>query len=109
VEVPAETPVLLRIGAGTGDLSMLERCGGEDLQALCVAANPGVVDDALRHLRRLTGLRTLDLARTAVTDAGLEHLEPLAGLQQVQLAETGTTAQGRARLAARMPQVTIWV
>jgi hypothetical protein len=109
VEVPAETPVLLRIGAGTGDLSMLEHCGGEDLQALCVAANPGVVDDALRHVRGLVGLRTLDLARTAVTDAGLEHLESLAGLQQVQLAQTGTTAQGRARLAARMPQMTMWV
>jgi hypothetical protein len=60
-------------------------------------------------VRGLVGLRTLDLARTAVTDAGLEHLESLAGLQQVQLAQTGTTAQGRARLAARMPQMTMWV
>jgi hypothetical protein len=109
VEVVAETPVLLRIGAGTSDLGILKRCGGEDLQALCLAGNPGLADDALRHLRGLTGLRTLDLARTAITDAGLDHLEPLAALQQVQLAETATTAQGRARLAARMPQVTIWV
>jgi hypothetical protein len=31
-------------------------------------------DDALRHLSGLTGLRTLDLARTKVTDAGLRHL-----------------------------------
>jgi hypothetical protein len=61
----------------------------------------------MRHLRRLTGLRTLDLARTAVTDAGLTHLASLERLQQLNLAETRTTAQGRARLAAELPQVTI--
>ncbi|HSK97205.1 MAG TPA: sulfotransferase [Euzebyales bacterium] len=103
------TPVLLRVGSGSGDLGALEHCGPDDIQALCVAANADVDDEALRHLRGLTGLRTLDLARTAVTDAGLDHLEPLAALQQVHLAGTATTAQGRARLAERMSQVTIWV
>jgi hypothetical protein len=55
----------------------------------------------------LTGLQTLDLARTHVTDAGLTHLAPLERLLQINLADTGTTAQGRARLAAQLPQLTI--
>jgi hypothetical protein len=109
VALAAGTPVLLRIGADSGDLGVLEHCGPDDVQALCLAANADVDDEALRHLRGLTDLRTLDLARTSVTDAGLEHLGPLAALQQVHLADTATTAQGRARLAARMSQVTIWV
>jgi hypothetical protein len=107
-DVPAGTPALLRVGAG-GDVQTLEHCEGDEIQALCMAANPDVDDDALRHLSGLTSLRTLDLARTEVTDAGLMHLEPLVGLQQVQLAETGTTAEGRAHLARRLSQLTIWV
>jgi hypothetical protein len=39
----------------------------------------------------LTGLQTLDLARTHVTDAGLTHLAPLERLLQINLADTGTT------------------
>ena len=90
-------------------MQALEHCGGDDIQALCLAANPDVDDDALRHLSGLTGLRTLDLAATKVTDAGLEHLEQLAGLQQLQLAETETTAEGRSHLASQLSQLTIWV
>jgi hypothetical protein len=113
-EVPAGTPALLRIGGeggrqAAGDLSALEHCGGDDIQALCVAGNADVDDDALARLSGLTGLRTLDLARTSVTDAGLKHLEPLDGLQQLQLAESTTTAEGRARLSARLSQLTIWI
>lgn len=107
-DVPAGTPALLRIAAG-GDVQALDHCLGDDIQALCVAANPDVDDSALRHLAGLTGLRTLDLARTKVTDAGLKHLAPLVGLQQLQLAETDTTAEGRAHLARRLSQLTIWV
>jgi hypothetical protein len=68
-----------------------------------------VDDDAMQHLSGLTGLRTLDLARTPVTDAGLDHLRHLTQLQQLHLAATGTTPQGRARLTSRLPQLTIWV
>jgi hypothetical protein len=109
VTIPAGTPALLRLAASTGDLATLERCGAYDVQALCLAGNADVDDEALQPVRGMTGLRTLDLARTPVTDAGLEHIAVLAGLQQVQLAKTRTTAQGRARLAARLSQVTIWV
>jgi hypothetical protein len=105
--VGAGVPVMLRIG--TGDLAALARYGGDSVQALCLAANAHVDDEAMRHLSGLTGLRTLDLARTPVTDAGLDHLRHLTQLQQLHLAATGTTPQGRARLTSRMPQLTIWV
>jgi hypothetical protein len=109
VSVPAGTPVLLRIGSDDpGDLRALGKREGDDLQALCLAGNGDVDDHAIRQLRGLTGLQTLDLARTRVTDAGLAHLVPLERLLQVTLADTGTTAQGRARLAAQLPQLTIW-
>ena len=125
IEVPAGTPTLLRIGgegghaAGrrgrqadgqrtAGGLRALEHCDDE-IQALCVAGNPDIDDDALALLSGLTGLRALDLARTQVTDSGLKHLESLKGLQQLQLAETATTAEGRARLAAHLSQLTIWI
>jgi hypothetical protein len=109
--VAAGVPVMLRVGTGTGagDLAALARYGGDSVQALCLAANARVDDDAMRHLSGLTGLRTLDLARTQVTDAGLDHLRHLAQLQQLHLAATGTTPQGRSRLTSRLPQLTIWV
>lgn len=109
ITVPAGAPALLRIATAAGGLRSVAGCGAADLQALCVAANADVTDDELVHLQGLSGLRTLDLARTAVTDAGLEHLGALAGLQQLHLAGTDTTAEGRARLAAAAPQLTIWV
>lgn len=109
VEVAAGTPVLLRVGSDdAGDLRGLRDCSGEDVQALCLAGNVHVDDQALTHLTAMTGLQTLDLARTGITDAALAHVEELSGLQQVTLARTATTAQGRARLARRLPQLTIW-
>lgn len=109
ISVAAGVPVLLRIGAQSGDLAALAQCGTEDVQALCLAANDAVDDDALRHLSGLTDLRTLDLARTRVTDAGLDRLPHLTQLQQLHLAGTDTTPQGRASLSSRLPQLTIWV
>lgn len=109
ITVPAGTPVLLRIGTDDPDnVRALDKHGGDDVQALCLAGNNGVNDRAIRHLRGLTGLQTLDLARTRVTDAGLTHLASLDRLLQLNLADTRTTAQGRARLAARRSQLTIW-
>lgn len=107
--VAAGVPILLRIGAQSGALEALAQCGTDDVQALCLAANTVVDDDALRHLSGVTDLRTLDLARTRVTDAGLDRLSHLTQLQQLQLAGTDTTPQGRARLSSRLPQLTIWV
>jgi hypothetical protein len=107
--VPAGTRVLLRIGADNpGDLHALASCGSNDLQVLCLAGNAGVDDQAMRHVHGLSGLRTLDLARTGVTDAGLRPLASLEQLEQINLTDTRTTAQGRARLAAQVPDLTIW-
>ena len=109
VAVAAGAPVLLRIGRHHGDLSGLARCGRDDVQALCLAANDRAGDTVLANLAHMTGLRTLDLARTAVTDVGLAHLHGMHDLQQLHLAGTATTPAGRARLAARLPALTIWV
>ena len=70
--------------------------------------NPRVEDGALAHVSAMTGLQTLDLAGTAAADAGHVHLEALTGLQQINLADTATTPHGRSRLAAALPQLTIW-
>lgn len=109
VSVAAGVPVLLRIGTDDAvDLRVLRDRGATDVQALCLAGNPRVDDGALAHVSAMTGLQTIDLAGTAVTDAGLVHLETLAGLQQISLADTATTAHGRSRLAAALPQLTMW-
>lgn len=109
VSVEAGTPVLLRIGVGDAtDLRVLRDRAAADVQALCLAGNPRVDDTALTHLGAMTGLQTIDIAGTAVTDDGLGALEAVTGLQQVSLAGTATTPQGRSRLAAALPQLTMW-
>ena len=109
VDVPAGAPVLLRIGTSDpGGLAAVEGCDADDLQAVCLASNDTIDDNALRSLRGLRGLQTLDLARTRVTDEGLSQLHTLTGLQQLHLADTQTTASGRARLAKRLPQLMMW-
>lgn len=109
VSVDAGTPVLLRIGSDdAADLRVLHDRGADDIQALCVAGNPRIDDSAVAHLATLTGLQTLDLAATPVTDAGLVHVEALPSLQQINLAGTATTPHGRSRLAAALPQLTMW-
>lgn len=109
VSVAAGVPVLLRIGTDDAvDLRVLRDRGAGDVQALCLAGNPRVDDGALAHVSAMTGLQTIDLAGTAVTDAGLVHLEQLTRLQQTNLADTATTPHGRSRLAAALPQLTMW-
>jgi len=109
ISVAAGVPVLLRIGTDDAvDLRVLRDRGAGDVQALCLAGNPRADDGALAHMSAMTGLQTVDLAATTVTDDGLAHLEGLTELQQINLAGTRTTPHGRSRLAATLPQVTIW-
>ncbi len=108
VHLTAGTAVLLRIGTEDADLRGLRDLAAGDVQALCLAGNTRLGDEAVAHVSGMTGLQTLDLADTAVTDGGLAQLARLRGLQQINLAGTATTARGRADLAARLPQVTIW-
>lgn len=108
VHAEAGQPILLRVGTGDADPKVLRDLAGDDVQALCLAGNDRIDDRALPHLSGMTGLQTLDLARTAVTDEGLAALADLGGLQQLSLADTKTTPRGRSRLAAAQPQLTIW-
>ncbi len=109
VHVTAGTPVLLRVGTDDApDLRVLRDLAPGDVQALCMAGNARLDDATLPHVGSMAGLQTLDLAHTAVSDAGLGCVAQLRTLQQLNVAGTSTTAQGRADLAARLPQVTIW-
>src|SRR5712691_5751325 len=45
--------------------------------------NPKVTDDNLKHLEKLTGLRSLTLGY--ITDAGMEHLRDLTQLQSLTI------------------------
>jgi hypothetical protein len=63
---------------------------------LFVSSTP--TDSSLAHVGRLTGLRTLSLARSNVTDAGLAHLEGLTDLPVLYLGKTRVTDAGLAHL-----------
>ena len=52
------------------------------------------VDDCLRHLSGMTGLRELGLSYTAVTDDDLRHLAGLTQLQSLILYHTRVTEEG---------------
>jgi serine/threonine protein kinase len=51
-------------------------------------------DPGLEHLRGLTGLKSLGLARTQITDAGLIHLRDLGALGYLDLSDTRVTEDG---------------
>ena len=57
-----------------------------------------VTDGDLVHLKGLTGLLYLRLARTKITNAGLAHLKGLTGLQDLSLWGTEITDAGLAHL-----------
>ncbi|MCE9605486.1 MAG: hypothetical protein K8U03_11365 [Planctomycetia bacterium] len=58
-----------------------------------------VSDDDLRHLKLLTGIRSLDLANTHVTDSGLVHVSHCHELDWLSLNRTAITDQGLIHLA----------
>ena len=51
-------------------------------------------DAGLSHLKRLTRLKRIDLARTQVTDAGLVHLKAMTKLESLSLSDTDVTDFG---------------
>ena len=59
---------------------------------------PEIGDDDMRLVGQLTGLRELDLSRTAVTDAGLHHLAHQRWLRTLGLWETHISDAGLAEL-----------
>jgi len=77
------------------DLAQLKKLTG--LRTLDLTATH-VTDAGLAHLKELQGLLTLDLLVTQVTDAGLAHLSQLKRLQTLQLGGTKVTDAGLAAL-----------
>ncbi len=59
-----------------------------------LASGPLSRRERARHLKGLTKLRGLGLAKTKVTDAGLEHLKGLTNLQSLILGGTNVTDVG---------------
>lgn len=65
-----------------------------DIRLLRLRACPGVGDDAIPHVSKLTSLETLDLRATEVGDAGVARLAALSNLQTLDLSFTLVTDAG---------------
>jgi hypothetical protein len=66
-----------------------------------------VTDAALKELKELKHLQTLDLGGTVVTDAGLKELKELKSLQKLNLTDTKVTDAGVKELKAARPELEI--
>jgi hypothetical protein len=66
--------------------------------AVGIFSSSAPTDPLLAHVGRLTGLRSLSLARSNVTDAGLAHLRGLTDLPVLYLGKTQVTDAGLAHL-----------
>jgi hypothetical protein len=64
-------------------------------------------DAALRHLRGLVNLQTLDLSQRTISDAALVHLHGLRQLRDLGLRHTGTTDTGIKELQGALPECNI--
>jgi hypothetical protein len=92
----------------------LRRSFGEDFSHVAekvqgIELNGPAVDDKTiawlsDHRTTLTGLRSLDLTRSALTDAGLQHLASLPALRELDLSETKITTAGLVVLG-RLPEL----
>lgn len=65
-----------------------------DLETVELGNNPAVTDQGLKHLAKLTKLRTLYLHDTTVRGPGLKHLAGLPNLEFLQLQGTPMTHEG---------------
>ncbi|HEY2376299.1 MAG TPA: hypothetical protein VGH98_10035 [Gemmatimonadaceae bacterium] len=81
------------------DEILAELCRIDSLGAVDLAGSQGVTDAGVRHLRRLGGLKTLNLDGTAVTDDGLTILRDLPALELVGLHWTAISDRGARYLA----------
>lgn len=69
--------------------------------------NAPLDDKGVAHLKNLSTLEELVLHAPNVTDAALESLTGLTKLRKLQLNGTKTTPEGRAKLAAKLPNAVI--
>jgi Leucine-rich repeat (LRR) protein len=88
VTVPAGKALRLNLNKDAGDdLSPLSALEPNDLQMLfCYGVE--IVDDELRHLSRLTGLRELYLRDTGILGTGLKYLSGLHALRKIRVDNT---------------------
>lgn len=85
VFVPKGKELLLVVSSeGAGRLFGLNKLAADDLFGIHLARTP-VSDSDLAHLRRLTGLRALELRHTKITEIAVESLGALSGLKSLAL------------------------
>jgi hypothetical protein len=80
---------------------------GVDLQYSGSDTQAPILDAALKPLKDLPSLQTLDLSGNLVTDAGLESLRDLTSLRTVVCRNTEITDEGIERLKEALPSVEI--
>jgi hypothetical protein len=62
------------------------------LQAFLYLRGTGVKGPGLAHIKKMSGLKTLDLSETPLEDVGLEHISGLTGIESLGLWNTRVTA-----------------
>ena len=109
----------------------LEKLDGQKTLRTLDLLGTAITDEGLRHIASLVNLEELNLSRTSVTgtglaqlrdlphltslsvydtavdDAAIVHLAQMAGLRDLWLAKTQISEEGRARLAAALPDCRI--
>lgn len=68
-------------------------------------ANADVTDLTLEHVRKLKGIKELDLNDTKITDVGLPALADLPNLEALRIARTGVTAEGLTKHVLTLPKL----
>ena len=68
-----------------------------------------ITDSALKHLKGLRTLKTVDLSSTLITDAGLIHLKGLSELRDLDLNHTKVTDAGLVHLKGLAKLEILWL
>jgi hypothetical protein len=90
VAIPAAHEVKLHVSTrGALDLSFLGALPVNALHTLDLN-DTGVEDNQMQHVRRLTGLKSLQMQGNEITDRGIEDLRPLASLEVLKLSKFGS-------------------
>jgi hypothetical protein len=74
------------------DLARLNSFGY--LQTVMIASGPGVTDEGLGHLAKISGLRELMLAEVSVSNEGLRHLQGTQSLWKLWISSDQITDDG---------------
>jgi len=94
---------VLWLGPRITDRSLEAMAGVPTLRHLDLCAR-GITDIGVRNLARLPNLQILWLSQTAITDASVDTLAGMGSLRELAVGGTRMTPEGKARLAAALPQ-----